>query len=152
MEKVIEIYTDGACRGNQNENNIGAWGVYLKCDDKVKELSGNTKNTTNNIMELTACIEGLKAIKNKKIKTKVYLDSAYVLNGITSWIKNWKNKGWRTSNKKQVLNKEFWIELDNLKSKFTDIEFIKVKGHSDNFGNIQADRLCNESMDKLELQ
>lgn len=146
---ILKIYTDGGCRGNQNENNIGAWGAYMEFGDVIKELSGGAVNTTNNIMELTGCIEGLKAVKNKSIKTEVYLDSAYVLNGITSWIENWKKKGWRTANKKPVANKELWIELDALKSEFTDITFIKVKGHSDNPGNIKADALCNITMDKM---
>lgn len=101
-------------------------------------------------MELKGAIEGLKAIKNREIPTVMYLDSSYVLNGITSWIDAWKKNGWRTSNKKSVTNKELWIELDEIKSKFRDLKFIKVKGHSDNFGNIQADRICNEYMDKLE--
>ena len=118
--------------------------------DHTKELSGGDINTTNNIMELTACIEGWKAIKDKSISTIVYLDSAYVLNGITNWIKGWKKNNWKTSKKQPVLNRNLWIELDILKSLFDDITFKKVKGHSDDFGNIQADRLCNEYMDKLE--
>ena len=122
----------------------------MKYKDHTKELSGGDVNTTNNIMELTACIEGLETIKDKSIPTIVYLDSAYVLNGITNWIKGWKKNNWRTSKKQPVLNRNLWIELDTLKSQFDNIEFKKVKGHSDNFGNIQADRLCNEYMDKLE--
>ena len=147
--KTIKIYTDGGCRGNQNNKNIGAWGVYMEYGDLKKELSGGAVDTTNNIMELTGCIEGLKAVKNKSLPVEVYLDSAYVLNGITSWIENWKKKGWRTANKKPVLNKELWVELDALKSQFTNIKFIKVKGHADNPGNNRADALCNETMDKL---
>ena len=150
MDNQIEIWCDGGCRGNQSNKNIGAWGVYMKYKDHTKELSGGDVNTTNNIMELTACIEGLETIKDKSIPTIVYLDSAYVLNGITSWIKGWKKNNWITSKKQPVLNRNLWIELDTLKSKFDNIEFKKVKGHSDNFGNIQADRLCNEYMDKLE--
>lgn len=148
--EVIQLYTDGGCRGNHLESNIGAWGCYMTYSKYVKEICGGERNTTNNIMELKGCIEGLKAIINKDIPIVVYLDSAYVLNGITNWIYGWKSKGWITSKKEPVLNKELWIELDNLKSQFRDIRFEKVKGHSDNFGNNQADRLCNEYMDKME--
>lgn len=147
---IIKIYTDGGCRGNQNDTNIGAWGAYLECGDLKKEISGSAINTTNNIMELTGCIEGLKAVKNKNMQVEVYLDSAYVLNGITSWIDGWKKKNWTTANKKPVANKELWIELDNLRNEFNNIKFIKVKGHADNPGNIKADLLCNEAMDKIK--
>lgn len=147
MDK-LEIWTDGGCRGNHKTKNIGAWGVYMTYKENIKELCGAEKNTTNNKMELKGCIEGLKAVKNKNVPTIVYLDSAYVLNGITSWIDGWKKKGWKTSKKQDVLNKELWIELDKERSKFAFIEFKKVKGHSDNFGNNQADRLCNEAMNK----
>lgn len=150
MNKVIKLYTDGGCRGNQSDNNIGAWGVYMVYGDVSKEIKGGEINTTNNIMELKGCIEGLKAIKNKTLPVEVYLDSAYVLNGITNWIEGWKKKGWRTANKKPVLNKELWIELDSERNKFNNIEFIKVKGHAGNEGNEIADRLCNEAMDEIE--
>lgn len=148
--EYVHIYTDGGCRGNQEKNNIGAWGVYMTFKEHVKELKGSARNTTNNEMELIGCIAGLQAVKNKKAPTKVYLDSAYVLNGITSWINNWKKNNWKTSTKKPVVNKELWVELDRLKNEFKDIEFIKVKGHAGNFGNEQADRLCNEVMDRME--
>ena len=150
--KKIEIYTDGGCRGNQNKENVGAWGALLKYGDNIKEISGGEYNTTNNRMELKGCIEGLKAIKNKNIPVVVYLDSAYVCNGITSWIDNWKKKGWVGSNKKPVLNKELWVELDSLRGNFKNIQFVKVKGHSVNEGNNRADALCNEFMDKLERE
>lgn len=148
----IEMYCDGACRGNQSDKNIGAWGVYIEYRDVIKKYSDGERNTTNNIMELKACIEGMKNIKIKTIPITVYLDSAYVLNGITSWIAGWKKNGWRSSNKKPVKNRELWMELDKLKSEFTDIKFIKVKGHSDNQGNIEADLLCNLKMDEMEVE
>lgn len=148
--EYIHLFTDGACRGNQNDNNIGAWGAYMKYKQFEHSVKGGTRNTTNNIMELTGCIEGLKSITNKEIPVIVYLDSAYVLNGITSWISKWKINGWRTSNKKAVENKELWIRLDNLVSEFKNIKFEKVKGHSDNEGNIKADLLCNKYMDEME--
>lgn len=150
MNKVIKLYTDGGCRGNQSDNNIGGWGAYMVYGDVSKEIKGGEINTTNNIMELKGCIEGLKAIKNKTLPVEVYLDSAYVLNGITNRIEGWKKKGWRTANKKPVLNKELWIELDSERNKFNNIEFIKVKGHAGNEGNEIADRLCNEAMDEIE--
>lgn len=148
----IEMSCDGGCRGNQNDENIGAWGVYIEYKGIIKKYSQGEKNTTNNIMELKACIEGMKNIKIKTVPVTVYLDSAYVLNGITSWITGWKKNGWRSSNKKPVKNKDLWIELDKLKSEFTDIKFIKVKGHSDNKGNIEADLLCNLKMDEMEVE
>ena len=148
--ELIHLFTDGGCRGNQQEDNIGAWGAYMKYKHFEHSIKGGTKNTTNNIMELTGCIEGLKAITNKDIPVVVYLDSAYVLNGITSWMSKWKSNGWRTANKKPVVNKELWIQLDCLVSQFKDIRFVKVKGHSDNEGNIKADLLCNEFMDEME--
>ena len=147
MDNVINVYCDGGCRGNQNEENVGSWGVYITYKEKVIELGAYEINTTNNKMELKACIEALKVIKKKNIKVNVYLDSAYVLNGIVSWVAGWKKNGWVNSSKKPVKNKELWVELDKLKNEFTNINFIKVKGHSDNFGNIQADRICNEYMD-----
>lgn len=144
---MLEIYCDGACRNNQGDSNIGAYGVYMKYKEHERRISGVEYNTTNNKMELRACIEAFKKVKNKKVPTKVYLDSAYVLNGVTSWMDKWKQNNWKTSNKKDVLNKELWIELDELKEEFDNIEFIKVKGHSGNYGNEQADLLCNEAMD-----
>ncbi|GAA0102428.1 ribonuclease HI [Paraclostridium bifermentans] len=148
----IEMYCDGGCRGNQSDKNIGAWGVYIEYKDVIKKYSDGERNTTNNIMELKACIEGMKNIKIKTVPVTVYLDSAYVLNGITSWIAGWKKNGWRSSNKKPVKNRELWVELDKLKSEFTDIKFVKVKGHSDNQGNIEADLLCNLKMDEMEVE
>ena len=148
--EVVQLYTDGGCRGNQSDNNIGAWGAYMTYKGYVNEIAGSANNTTNNIMELTGCIEGLKAIVNKSLPVVVYLDSAYVLNGITSWISKWKSNGWLTSKKQPVLNADLWKELDMIVSQFPNIQFVKVKGHSDNFGNIQADRLCNEMMDSME--
>lgn len=148
MEKII-IYCDGGCRGNGKANNVGGWGVYLTYKDSIKELYGSAKGTTNNIMELTACIEGLRALKKYDIPVEVMVDSAYVLNGITNWIYNWMKKGWVTSKKEPVENKALWQELYKEKEKFKDIRFIKVKGHSDNFGNNKADALANKGMDEI---
>ncbi len=145
----LQIYCDGGCRGNQSESNVGGWGVYLVWGEHEKELWGGERDTTNNKMELTAAIEGLRAIRNKAVSTDVYLDSAYVLGGITSWIEGWKRKGWVNSKKQPVANKELWLALDEERERFADIRFHKVKGHADNEGNIRADELANRAMDEL---
>ena len=151
MDKII-IYCDGGCRGNGREDNVGGWGVYLTYEGSEKELYGGTKGTTNNIMELTACIQALRALKRHDIPVEVMVDSAYVLNGITNWIYNWMKKGWVTSKKEPVENKELWQRLYEEKQKFTNITFIKVKGHSDNVGNNRADALANKGMDEVTLR
>ena len=151
MDKII-IYCDGGCRGNGREDNVGGWGVYLTYKVSEKELYGGTKGTTNNIMELTACIQALRALKRHDIPVEVMVDSAYVLNGITNWIYNWMKKGWVTSKKEPVENKELWQRLYEEKQKFTNITFIKVKGHSDNVGNNRADALANKGMDEVTLR
>lgn len=148
MDKIY-VFADGGCRGNGQENNIGGWGVVLKYGDEIKEFYGATRNTTNNIMELTSCIEAIKAIENKTIPVDVTMDSQYVIKGISEWIHNWIRKGWRTSQKKPVENKELWQELYKLKNEFSDIQFIKCNGHADNEGNNRADFLCNIAMDEL---
>ena len=149
MESKIIIYADGGCRGNGKENNIGAYGVVLQYGGRKKELKEAFSNTTNNIMELTACIVGLKSLKIKDIAVELYTDSNYVQQGITTWIKSWKKKNWKTSTGEAVKNKELWMELDELMNSFTNIKFIKVKGHADNQGNIRADELVNEAMDEF---
>lgn len=149
MSKII-MYADGACRNNQAKTNYGGWGVVLQQGEHKKELYGGALNTTNNKMELQAVIEGLKAINKHDIPIEVYLDSNYVLQGITSWIHNWKKKNWITSSKKPVENKEQWIELDELRNKFMDIQFFKVKGHSGEELNELADQLANKGADSVQ--
>jgi ribonuclease HI len=149
MDKIY-IYADGGCRGNGKEINVGGYGVYIKYKDKEKEIKGVTRNTTNNIMELTSAIEGLKALKTKEIPIEVIMDSQYVIEGINSWIESWIKRGWRKSDKKPVENKELWKELYNLKNQFKDIAFTKCKGHTDNKGNNKADELANEAMGEIE--
>ena len=105
MNSVLKIYTDGACRGNPG---VGGWGAILKYENKTKEIKGFSKETTNNIMELTAVIEALKQL-NRKCDIIITTDSNYVKNGITEWIHNWKKNGWKTANKKSVKNKNLWI-------------------------------------------
>ncbi|WP_368857068.1 ribonuclease HI [Neobacillus paridis] len=144
------MYCDGGCRGNQNTENIGGWGVVFKYKDKVKEMYGGEKNTTNNIMELTAAIKALEAIKTTNIPIQMYIDSAYVINGMNEWIHGWIKNNWKKSNKKPVENKELWIKLNDLRNKQSSVEFIKVKGHDGVELNELADTLANKGMDELE--
>lgn len=148
MDKII-VYCDGACSGNQFDENIGGYGVVLKYKDKVKELHGGQRNTTNNVMELTAAIKSLESIKITNIPVEVYMDSAYVVNGMNDWIHGWIKKGWKKSNKKPVENKELWIKLNELRNKFNSISFVKVKGHDGVELNELADSLANKGMDEL---
>jgi len=148
----LSLYCDGGCRGNQGDENVGGWGAYLIWGEHTKELWGGELNTTNNKMELTALIEGLRAIKDKKVPVDVYLDSAYVLNGITSWIYGWMKKGWKNSKKEPVANKDLWLELLAERDRFSEITFNKVKGHADDVGNIRADALANVAMDELSAR
>lgn len=144
----LTIWSDGGCRGNGRENNIGAWGAILQFGNQTKEISGIALNTTNNQMELQAVIEALKILRKKNISVEIISDSTYVVNGITSWINNWIKKGWITTSKKPVENKELWIELYNLKNQFKEIVFIHVDGHADCEGNIRVDKLLNDRMDQ----
>ena len=144
--KALEIYTDGACRGNPG---AGGWGVYLLYKNEKKEFYGGKLNTTNNQMELTAAIEGLKVLK-EPCKVKLYTDSKYVMDGFNSWIANWKKNNWKTASKKDVKNKDLWIELDAETCKH-EIEWIWVKGHSGNIGNEKADALANMGIDNLDV-
>ena len=141
----MQIYTDGACKGNPGP---GGWGAWLKSGATEKELFGGELNTTNNRMELTAVIEGLAALK-RPCKVVLYLDSQYVRQGITEWIKGWKAKGWITSTKQPVKNAELWRRLDALVSSGGhQIEWRWVKGHSGDPGNERADALANKGVQK----
>ena len=141
----VQIYTDGACKGNPGP---GGWGAWLKSGAPEKELFGGELNTTNNRMELTAVIEGLAALK-RPCKVVLYLDSQYVRQGITEWIKGWKAKGWITSTKQPVKNAELWRRLDALVSTGGhQIEWRWVKGHSGDPGNERADALANKGVQK----
>ncbi len=162
----ITFYTDGASRGNPGR---GGWGVYIEMEkDKIytAKLSGGQKEATNNQMELTATIEALKyarknlakMLENDEVKIKIFTDSNYVKNGITTWIKNWEKNNWRTANKKPVLNKELWLELLDLKNlinkkllenNFPEIKFEYVKGHAGIKGNEIADELATVAADKV---
>ncbi len=144
MEKVT-IYTDGACSGNPGP---GGWGAILMCQGKKKEISGGCKNTTNNIMEITAVIEALKLLKYT-CEVDLYSDSAYVVNTFKQkWIDNWKKNNWKTASKEPVKNKELWQELDKL-TKIHQVKFHKVKGHSDNEFNNRCDELARGEIQKI---
>ena len=141
MDKVI-IYTDGACSGNPGP---GGWGAILMYKDTKKEISGGKKDTTNNVMELTAVVEGLKLLKYP-CEVDLYSDSAYVVNAFTQgWIYNWVKNNWKTANKEPVKNKEIWQELYELTKKHK-VNFIKVKGHSDNEWNNRCDELARKAI------
>lgn len=138
---IIEIYADGACKGNPGP---GGWGAWLAWDGHEKELFGGEPLTTNNRMELMAVIKALEALKWPSI-ANIYTDSVYVQKGITEWIYGWKLRGWRTSDKKPVKNSELWQELDTL-SKQHQIKWIWVKSHAGNIGNERADALANRGV------
>ena len=142
--KTVNIYTDGACRGNPGD---GGWGVLIKYENNSKEIYGGEKNTTNNKMELKAAIEGLKAL-NESCIVNLTTDSKYVMQGITSWIDNWKKNNWKNSSKKDVKNKDLWLLLDKHVSKH-DVKWIWVKGHSGHEENEIADTLANKGIDQL---
>ena len=144
MDKVI-IYTDGACSGNPGP---GGWGSILMMGENRKEISGGKKDTTNNVMELTAVIEALKLLK-RPCKVDLYSDSAYVVNAfLQNWILSWIKNGWKNSSKEEIKNKELWQELFSL-TKIHDVTFHKVKGHADNEYNNRCDELARNAIKNL---
>ena len=137
---IIEVFTDGACSGNPGP---GGWGVILRYKGTEKELSGGAPETTNNRMELTAVIEALKALK-RECDVVIHTDSRYVMDGVQQWLPNWKQNGWKTSNKKSpVKNVDLWQELDTLLQKH-NIRWIWVKGHNGHEENERVDRLARD--------
>jgi ribonuclease HI len=140
----VEIFTDGACRGNPG---IGGWGALIREADSENLIYGGELNTTNNIMELTAAI---KALEFLKVSSNVVIttDSKYVIQGITEWIHNWKERSWKTASKKPVLNKELWKELDRL-TNMHSVKWKWIKGHSGHRENEIADQLANKGIDEL---
>ena len=142
----IEIYTDGACRGNPGP---GGWGALLIAGRHRKEMYGGEPETTNNRMELTAVIEALNALKGSR-SVILHTDSKYVKDGIESWIENWKKRGWKTSARKPVKNQDLWMALDQARERH-DIDWRWVKGHAGNAGNEKADELANKGIDSLPL-
>ena len=138
MNGVVEMFTDGACKGNPGP---GGWGVMLQYGQITREMHGGEANTTNNRMELTAVIRGLESLK-RRCQVRVHTDSQYVQLGITQWVENWKRRGWLTADRKPVKNIDLWKELDRLAAAH-DVEWIWVKGHAGHAGNERADQLAN---------
>lgn len=141
--KVVEIWTDGACKGNPGP---GGWGALLRHGRHEKELCGGEAATTNNRMELTGVIEALKALK-RPCNVIVHTDSQYVQKGMGEWLPNWKRRGWLTADKKPVRNADLWQELDSLVARH-DVEWRWVRGHAGDPGNERADALANEGVRK----
>jgi len=144
MSERVELFTDGACKGNPGP---GGWGAVLRFGDHEKELFGGEAATTNNRMELTAVIEGLRAL-SRRCAVDITTDSQYVKNGITQWIHNWKRNGWRTAAKKPVKNDDLWRLLDEAVGKH-DVHWHWVKGHSGHTENERADALANRGIDEF---
>ena len=139
----MEIFTDGACRGNPGP---GGWGVLVRVQDSQVELKGGEKATTNNRMELMAAIVAAELLGHGEQAT-IYTDSRYVQQGMTSWIVSWKRRGWKTASGQPVKNKDLWLRLDEAIS-HKDISWKWVKGHADNPGNEHADRLAREGLNE----
>ena len=144
MTATVDIYTDGACRGNPGP---GGWAALLLFGEHERELSGAEVMTTNNRMELTAVIRALEALK-RPVKGRIYTDSQYVRQGILEWVPNWKKRGWKTADKKPVKNQDLWETLDAL-ARVHELEWHWVKGHAGNVGNERVDALANLAIDAL---
>lgn len=140
----VEIYTDGACRGNPGP---GGWGALLLYGGREKEISGAEVQTTNNRMELTAVIRALEALK-RPVEARVFTDSEYVRRGITEWLPRWKARGWRTADRKPVKNQDLWMALDQLAAQHR-VEWRWVPGHAGVAGNERVDALANRAIDAL---
>lgn len=141
---VVEIYTDGACRGNPGP---GGWAATLQSGEHLRELSGAEAATTNNRMELTAVIRALEALK-RPVKARIHTDSEYVRRGITEWLPGWKRRDWRTADKKPVKNRDLWEQLDALAARH-ELEWRWVPGHAGVPGNERVDRLATAAIDTL---
>ena len=140
-EEPVEIYTDGACKGNPGP---GGWGVLLRTARAEKELFGGDAQTTNNRMELTAVIRGLEALRGRR-RVAVFTDSQYVQKGISEWIHSWKRRGWRTADRKPVKNDDLWRQLDALAAGH-DVKWHWVRGHAGHAENERADALANRGI------
>ncbi|MGE4617849.1 MAG: ribonuclease HI [Gammaproteobacteria bacterium] len=143
-DEIVEIYTDGACRGNPG---VGGWGALLRFGNVERAIKGAERNTTNNRMELMAAIEALAALK-RKIRVNLYTDSKYVKNGITEWLPQWRSRNWKTASKKPVKNVDLWQRLEQLAAEH-EVHWAWVRGHAGDPGNEAADRLANEAIDDL---
>lgn len=146
MSEPVDVYTDGACKGNPG---VGGWGAILEQGDRVRELFGGEPLTTNNRMELTAVIRALEALK-RRCRVRLHTDSQYVQQGITEWIHAWKRRKWMTADKKPVKNQDLWQQLDRLAAEH-DIEWIWVRGHAGHDGNERADALANRGVESVDL-
>ena len=144
MPASVEIYTDGACKGNPGP---GGWGVLMKTGEHERELFGGEPQTTNNRMELTAVIRALEAL-TRRCTVIVHTDSQYVQKGIGEWLSNWKRRGWLTADRKPVKNVDLWQQLDRLAAGH-DIEWRWVRGHNGDPGNERADGLANQGVASL---
>lgn len=142
--KIVEIYTDGACKGNPG---IGGWGALLRYAGQEREIFGGEKLTTNNRMELLAAIRALESLK-RPCKVHLHTDSQYVQKGISEWIESWKMRNWRTSAKKPVKNDDLWKLLDHLTQQH-EIEWCWVRGHSGHPENERADELANRGVEMM---
>jgi len=150
MKNEIIIYTDGACSGNQSRTNIGGWGAIIIAADEPKEIYAGEVNTTNNRMELTACIEALKVVDGSDRPIKLHSDSAYIVNCFKQkWYVNWRRNGWKNASKKPVENRDLWEALLKLVES-NSVEFIKVKGHAGIELNERADQLANLGMEEVK--
>ncbi|MBS3785865.1 MAG: ribonuclease HI [Gammaproteobacteria bacterium] len=143
--KTVEMFTDGACRGNPGP---GGWGVLLRNGAKERTLYGGEQNTTNNRMELTAAIEGLSSL-SEPCHVKLTTDSEYVRRGITEWMAGWKQRNWRTAARKPVANRDLWERLDAITSQH-DVRWYWVRGHSGHIENERVDALANQGIDELQ--
>ena len=141
---TVEIYTDGACRGNPGP---GGWAALLSADGREKEISGAEAQTTNNRMELTAVIRALESLR-RPVKVRVFTDSQYVRLGITEWVRSWKARGWLTADRKPVKNQDLWQRLDEIAAAH-EIEWHWVPGHAGVPGNERVDRLANQAIEAL---
>ncbi|MEW5903209.1 MAG: ribonuclease HI [Pseudomonadota bacterium] len=145
--EVVEIYSDGACKGNPG---IGGWGALLRAKGKERELCGGEAHTTNNRMELMAAIVALETL-TRPCQVRLHTDSKYVQQGISEWLVNWKKRGWKTADKKPVKNEDLWRRLDAAASRH-QIEWLWVKGHAGHDGNERADALANRGIEQLRGQ
>lgn len=144
MTETVEIYTDGACRGNPGP---GGWGTLLRYKGRERTLSGAESHTTNNRMELMAAIQGLEAL-SRSSSVRLTTDSQYVRQGITQWIENWKRRGWTTADRKPVKNADLWQRLDAA-AKTHRVEWLWVRGHSGDPDNERVDALARAAIDSM---
>ena len=142
--KTVEIFTDGACKGNPGP---GGWGVLLRMGSHEKEMAGAEKQTTNNRMEMTAAIRALEALR-EPCEVLLHTDSKYVIDGITKWIHGWKKKGWKNAAKKPVVNEDLWRQLDALRGKH-QVTWHWVKGHSGHAENERVDQLASDAAEAI---